>query len=359
MLKMARRRCIPLALVAMMACDVAMGFTSLKKPSPSVIANEAAGRFAVSRSRRSSPPRPVMVLRAAGSSPAALTTTAPRAAVPLPIKVKVALLAARGYLEARRRAVAGLLSRVLLRRPTIALPLFRATVGSLAAGIVLMASSPSPVFATTGVYEHAAVVQQQQQQQQRAPSSSQQQEDSSESVFAARSFGDVEEEEVEEEVVVEEEEVESGAEEDEGSLYAPVSSVQMEDARGGGEVVRIPIQEKIALEHERWVAKTSMKKNKELRQLALIVPTFMICFLGFCKLCIQLADYQERAIREEDIELYGKYIATDATEISVEAVEPVEPDDEEEDLAAGGAPAADGADSDDANGDDDVDSLLK
>ena len=53
----------------------------------------------------------------------------------------------------------------------------------------------------------------------------------------------------------------------------------------------------------------------------------MLTFLGLCKACINLAAYQEAAIKEEDIELYGKYIATDATEISIE---PREEDDDAE-----------------------------
>ena len=57
---------------------------------------------------------------------------------------------------------------------------------------------------------------------------------------------------------------------------------------------------------------------------------------------IKLGEYQEQQVKEMDIELYGKYIATDATEISAEAIE--EPEDESVDAVEEPVEEADGDD---------------
>ena len=203
--------------------------------------------------------------------------------------------------------------RLKISMPCVSLRVF---LGSIFAAFMLAATTSSPAVATSGAsvssspYSPAVVRVHQQEDEQEETRANE--EDIMHTPFASAQGND------------------------EADL-APVSTVP-----AGKPTQRIPIQEKIALEHERWVARQLAKRSKQTKELLVIVPSLVIGFLFLLKAMIKLGEYQEQQVKEMDIELYGKYIATDATEISAEAIE--EPEDESVDAVEEPVEEADGDD---------------
>jgi len=62
------------------------------------------------------------------------------------------------------------------------------------------------------------------------------------------------------------------------------------------------------------VARTLAAKREKFIKVAMTLPLVLGALLAGFKALTKLAAYMDNAVKEEDIELYGEYIATDAIE---------------------------------------------
>lgn len=97
---------------------------------------------------------------------------------------------------------------------------------------------------------------------------------------------------------------------------------------------RMSLHDEILAEHRSWFVQIqeqeqgSVKSMDDRVLLPLIVGTFGVACAGLYK----ATQYFDSAIKKEDMELYGEYISTDATQKKPDTdVEPFIPEDDEPD----------------------------
>jgi len=107
-----------------------------------------------------------------------------------------------------------------------------------------------------------------------------------------------------------------------GCVFAMAAAAPLPaHAAPAGVTPGLPIQEKIARQHEAWVYKNQVAARGKAAKFAMLTPVFIVGYLQAAKAMIKYTKYQDRMVIEDDIALYGEYISPDTTALKEEPEE--------------------------------------